>query len=441
MDIERHVQAIQADLADRSRARRRGRRRGRASDSPRRSARRSSCGSSTFSPRRRCRSTAQLSSGHVEVRLAGRDPELVLVDDSGGESEPRRRRRATISAPASRSGCPRRSRRRSRRRREQRGRLGQRVDRAGALPCARAASRPRARERQPATGLHPELREEQTACPSTHPSSAASIFPAVRRVAPADGAVPTASASSAGPARPLRRPVMTTFETPGARRSCASRSTAARSRSRRPTTGTVDVELVPLRDNDVTRQAIAEARVEMSDRGGGHEVVVELKRKSGFARRSRCQGRRPRPLPPRERPRSCARLRRPRTRPGRSAPSTSRRPPATSRSRRVARLSVDTASGDVRARDVAGTADLRTASGDVMRAPGGRLPVGQPRLRRPRGRRRGRRARGDDGLRRRPRSRGGRWRHPGAVRLGRRAARDQAGRSVSTSTRARSAAR
>jgi hypothetical protein len=31
---------------------------------------------------------AQLSSGHIEVRLAGRDPELVLVDDRAGEAEP-----------------------------------------------------------------------------------------------------------------------------------------------------------------------------------------------------------------------------------------------------------------------------------------------------------------------------------------------------------------
>ena len=44
----------------------------------------------------------------------------------------------------------------------------------------------------------------------------------------------------------------------------------------------VEIELVALRDNDVTRQAIEEARVEMTDRGGGHQVVVELKRKSGF---------------------------------------------------------------------------------------------------------------------------------------------------------------
>jgi hypothetical protein len=31
---------------------------------------------------------AQLSSGHVEVRLAGRDPEFVLVEDRAGETEP-----------------------------------------------------------------------------------------------------------------------------------------------------------------------------------------------------------------------------------------------------------------------------------------------------------------------------------------------------------------
>jgi len=44
----------------------------------------------------------------------------------------------------------------------------------------------------------------------------------------------------------------------------------------------VEVDLVPLRDNDATRQAIAEARVEMTDRGEGHEVVVQLQKKSGF---------------------------------------------------------------------------------------------------------------------------------------------------------------
>jgi hypothetical protein len=44
----------------------------------------------------------------------------------------------------------------------------------------------------------------------------------------------------------------------------------------------VEVDLVPLRDNDATRQAIAEARVEMTDRGEGHEILVQLQKKSGF---------------------------------------------------------------------------------------------------------------------------------------------------------------
>ena len=44
----------------------------------------------------------------------------------------------------------------------------------------------------------------------------------------------------------------------------------------------VQVDLVPLRDNDVTRQAIEQARVELVPRGGGHEVIVEVKRKSGI---------------------------------------------------------------------------------------------------------------------------------------------------------------
>ena len=50
---------------------------------------------------------------------------------------------------------------------------------------------------------------------------------------------------------------------------------------------------MPLRDNDVTRQAIAEARVEMIERGGGHEVVVDLKRRSGFLVGRGAEGRRP----------------------------------------------------------------------------------------------------------------------------------------------------
>ena len=49
----------------------------------------------------------QLPAAHVEVRLAGRNPDLVLVEDrSPTRSGPDTR--VTTSAPGSPSGCPRR---------------------------------------------------------------------------------------------------------------------------------------------------------------------------------------------------------------------------------------------------------------------------------------------------------------------------------------------
>ena len=44
----------------------------------------------------------------------------------------------------------------------------------------------------------------------------------------------------------------------------------------------VEVELVPLRDNDVTRKAIVDARVEMVENGARQEVVVNLGKGNGF---------------------------------------------------------------------------------------------------------------------------------------------------------------
>lgn len=44
----------------------------------------------------------------------------------------------------------------------------------------------------------------------------------------------------------------------------------------------VEVELVPLRDNEPTRKAIADARVEMVEAGGRHEVIVNLGKGNGF---------------------------------------------------------------------------------------------------------------------------------------------------------------
>ena len=126
----------------------------------------------------------------------------------------------------------------------------------------------------------------------------------------------------------------------------------------------VDVELIPLRDNDVTRQVIDEARVEMSPRGAGHEVIVDLKRRSGLT-----LGRGPK---------VGVRVRCPegsdivlrtgsadldaKGKLGAVEVKTASGDVTVEAARR---LTVDAASGDVRARVVEGASDLRTASGDV----------------------------------------------------------------------------
>jgi hypothetical protein len=87
MDIERHVQAIQSDLAaaaalgDEAVATA-GQRLAAAVGSSLQLRLLDVLTEATLSL------NGQLSSGHVEVRLAGRDPDLVLVDDSAGEGEP-----------------------------------------------------------------------------------------------------------------------------------------------------------------------------------------------------------------------------------------------------------------------------------------------------------------------------------------------------------------
>jgi hypothetical protein len=87
MDIERHVQAIQADLAaaaalgDESVAAA-GQRLAAAVGSSLQLRLLDVLTEATLSL------NGQLSSGHVEVRLAGRDPDLVLVEDGAGEGEP-----------------------------------------------------------------------------------------------------------------------------------------------------------------------------------------------------------------------------------------------------------------------------------------------------------------------------------------------------------------
>ena len=87
MDIERHVQAIQSDLAaaaalgDEASAAA-GERLAAAVESSLQLRLLDVLTEATLAL------NAQLSSVHVEVRLAGRDPELVLVEDRAGEAEP-----------------------------------------------------------------------------------------------------------------------------------------------------------------------------------------------------------------------------------------------------------------------------------------------------------------------------------------------------------------
>jgi hypothetical protein len=87
MDIARHVQAIQSDLATAAAL---GDEASAAAGERLAAAVESSLQLRLFDvlTEAALALNAQLSSGHIEVRLAGRDPELVLVDDRAGEAEP-----------------------------------------------------------------------------------------------------------------------------------------------------------------------------------------------------------------------------------------------------------------------------------------------------------------------------------------------------------------
>lgn len=108
----------------------------------------------------------------------------------------------------------------------------------------------------------------------------------------------------------------------------------------------VEVELVPLRDNEVTRKAIADARVEMVESGGRQEVVVNLGKGNGFT-----IGRGPK---------VGVRVRCPRGS-GLVVRSSSADLETTGM---LGSVEAKTASGDVSLEDV-GSADVATASGDV----------------------------------------------------------------------------
>jgi DUF4097 and DUF4098 domain-containing protein YvlB len=126
----------------------------------------------------------------------------------------------------------------------------------------------------------------------------------------------------------------------------------------------VEIELVPLRDNDATRKAIAEARVEMRERRGGHEVVIQVAkgpvsligRNPKVGVRVRCP--RGSDLALRS---SSADL----GVTGALGAVDARTASGDVQLEDAASVHVDTASGDLCVRDVEGTLQVRTASGDV----------------------------------------------------------------------------
>ncbi len=135
----------------------------------------------------------------------------------------------------------------------------------------------------------------------------------------------------------------------------------------------VEIDLIPLRDNDATRQAIADARVEMTGSGDGHEIVVQLQKRSGFLAgfgakvgvRVRCPHGSDLDL------RSGSADLEATGDLGVVAVKTSSGDVSLERAER---LRFAAASGDLRADEVAGPSDCRTASGDVrIRRCGGLL--------------------------------------------------------------------
>jgi len=74
---------------------------------------------------------------------------------------------------------------------------------------------------------------------------------------------------------------VTTFETPGKVRMRISIGSGDVQIASHPE-ARVDVELIPLRNDEVTRAAIDEAVVEARERGDRTEIVVEIQRKAGW---------------------------------------------------------------------------------------------------------------------------------------------------------------
>jgi hypothetical protein len=156
---------------------------------------------------------------------------------------------------------------------------------------------------------------------------------------------------------------VTTFETPGhvSLRVTLSGGGVTLETTEQPR---VEVDLVALRDNEPTRKAIAEARVEMIERGPSQEIAVHVAKSSGFVIgrgskvgiRIRCP--RGSDLGLRA---SSADL----EATGMLGAVDVKTASGDVSLETVSSAEVDTASGDVRVRDVERSLSLRTASGDA----------------------------------------------------------------------------
>ena len=226
-----------------------------------------------------------------------------------------------------------------------------------------------------------------------------------------------------------------TFQTPGETR-LDIRLGAGEIRVETAEVQETTVVLEPLRDNDASTAAVENARVELRERGDGHEVVIDVRdRGRGLDLPQRGGARRRQPAP--------------KARASRRSPV----PPTSAATAASARSRSRPGSGDVEFDEIAREANINAASGDVQIGLGRRRRPREHRLRRradPFHRRRGEdqlrfgrliirevtgRALGQLGLRRRARARGrlvGRHQH-GLRRPGDRQRRQRQGELKSAS--------
>jgi DUF4097 and DUF4098 domain-containing protein YvlB len=139
-----------------------------------------------------------------------------------------------------------------------------------------------------------------------------------------------------------------TFQTPGETR-LDIRLGAGEVRLETAEVGETTVVLEPLRDNDATTSAIENARVELRDRGNGHEVVIDVRdrgRGFGFSRGAEVLVAVTSPE-------------------GTSVETKSGSADVEGRGR-FGSVEVETGSGDVEFGEIAGEASISAASGDVQ---------------------------------------------------------------------------